>query len=251
LNPKRVVVIIQARMGSSRLPGKVLADIQGEPMLTWVVERCRLASRVNEVIVATSSDSRDDPIVSFCEQQGYPVLRGNESDVLDRYHQAANLYKAEVIVRITGDCPFIDPDLIDEAVKAILESKPPVDLVVNRLPWERTYPIGLDVEVCIEEALETAWFEAQEAHQRQHVMPFIYEHPERFSILQLNADKDYGAMRWTVDTIEDLQFVRQVASLLGERECFRWRDVLQVLDAHPNLQEINAEVNHKTHRDVE
>lgn len=251
MSAQKVAAIIQARMGSRRLPGKVLASIRGEPMLVWVVERSRLAACVDEVIVATTMSAQDDPIVELCDRQGYPVCRGEESDVLDRYWQAADVFAADIVVRITGDCPFIDPQLIDGAVQVLLKSDPPAELVLNRLPWERTYPIGLDVEVCTIGALRTAWQEAQEPHQRQHVMPFLYEHPDRFRIILLNADQDYGGLRWTVDTAEDLEFVRRAAALLGERDRFRWRDVLKLMEAQPDLKEINAQVEHKTHRDVE
>jgi spore coat polysaccharide biosynthesis protein SpsF len=246
-----VVAVIQARMGSTRLPGKVLETILGEPMLCWVVDRTRLAALVEEVVVATTIEQADDAVVELCQQKGYPFYRGSEGDVLDRYWQAANLHDADVVVRITADCPLIDPGLIDEAVETLLTSKPPLDFVANRLPWERTYPIGLDVEVCSSRALGEAWRDGKETHQREHVMPFIYEHPDRFRILLLNAEEDYGELRWTVDTGEDLEFIRQVVRKLPGRLDFNWRDVLSALEDNPELAKINANVQHKTHQDVE
>jgi spore coat polysaccharide biosynthesis protein SpsF len=251
MSKRKVVAIIQARMGSTRLPGKVLEPIQGDPMLCWVVDRTRLAGSVDEVVVATTFERADDTIVELCQRKNFPFYRGSPGDVLDRYWQAANLHETDVIVRITADCPFIDPDLIDDAVETLLTSEPPLDFVANRLPWERTYPIGLDVEVCTSRILGIAWRNAKEKHQREHVMPYIYEHPDRFHTLLLNAEDDYGAFRWTVDTTEDLEFIRQVVKELPGRLDFHWHDVLHVVKANPELAEINANVEHKTHHDVE
>ena len=247
----RVVAIVQARMSSSRLAGKVLEPIQGEPMLAWVVDRSRLAKMVDEVVVATSSDDADIPIVNLCTLKDYPCYRGDATDVLDRIWKTAHAYKADVIVRITADCPLIDPDLIDATVETLMGSDPGVDFATTRLPWQRTYPIGLDVEACTRKVLEIAWQEAREPHQREHVMPYVYENPDRFSIVQLNAEHDYGNLRWTVDTKEDLEFVREIAARLPNSSSFRWRDILTLLEENPELKAINASVEHKTHRDVE
>lgn len=250
MSKPRVVAIIQARMNSTRLPGKVLAQIQGEPMLTWVVDRARLAKNLAEVVVATTTDESDNAIVQLCHSRAIDVTRGHPVDVLDRYWNAVEAFDAEVIVRLTADCPLIDPELIDETVNTVVNAEKTVDFAATRLPWKRTYPIGLDVEVCTRDALKTAWHEASEAHQREHVMPYLYENPDRFSIVQLNADRDYGNLRWTVDTEEDLQFVRELTSRLGDRSVFRWRDILSLLTEYPELSAINAGVEHKSHKDV-
>jgi spore coat polysaccharide biosynthesis protein SpsF len=170
--------------------------------------------------------------------------------VLDRYWRVLEESGADIIVRLTADCPFIDPDLIDESVRVLLDAESPVDFVATRLPWERTYPIGLDVEVCTREALHIAWEEADEIYQREHVMPYLYENPERFRIVLLHADNDYGDLRWTVDTKEDLAFIREVATRLSNRKTFRWRDILAILTEEPELKAINADVVHKKHKDV-
>jgi len=246
----RVIAIVQARMKSTRLPGKVLESIQGEPMLTWVVDRAMLAKTLAEVIVATTTDESDDAIVKHCHVRNFSVIRGDPEDVLDRYWKTAEAFNAEIIVRLTADCPLIDPELIDETVNALVQAEKPVDFAATRLPWQRTYPIGLDVEVCTREALRTAWKEAEEIHQREHVMPFIYENPERFNIVLLNAEKDYGNLRWTVDTKEDLDFVRELATRLPDHNSFRWRDILSLVTGDPKLKAINMGVAHKSHRDV-
>jgi spore coat polysaccharide biosynthesis protein SpsF len=246
----RVVAIVQARMGSTRLPGKVLADIGGAPMLVRVVERARGSREVHDVWVATTAEPEDDAIDRLCTQRGYPVYRGSTQDVLDRFVQTARLAQADVIVRLTADCPLLDPALVGLTVRAFLDAVPPADLAVNRLPGERTYPIGLDTEVVSRVALERAWREAREPHQREHVLPYLYDPPGRFRVVRLDADQDYGALRWTVDTPQDLEFVRQVVSRLEAEGAFGWRDVLALVQKEPALALINAEVAHKTHRDV-
>ena len=246
----RCVAIVQARMGSTRLPGKVLAEIGGKPMLAWVIDRARLAQSLDDVSVATSIENEDQPIVDLCREQGYACCRGNMADVLDRYHHCADGSNAEVVVRLTADCPLIDPGLIDQTVEAFLVSDPPVAFATNRLPWDRTYPIGLDVEVCSKDVLDTAWREAELPHQREHVMPFIYENPERFSILELRSETNYGDMRWTVDTQADLHLIREIVERLGVQDDFTWMDVLALFESDPGLKQMNIDIQQKNHLDV-
>lgn len=247
----RVVAIIQARMGSSRLPGKVLRDIHGKPMLAWVVERTRKASSVSEVMVATTSDPSDDMVEQVCRQMSIPCFRGNIYDVLDRYYQAAREAQADVVVRITADCPLIDAGLIDTVVQRFVAEK--VDFAANRLPppYQRTYPIGLDVEVVSFQALQRAWQEASEKHEREHVLPYLYESPGRFKTLTVDHETDLGSYRWTVDTFEDLEFIQKLFTLLPDTENFTWLDVLKIVEKNPQLSEINAGVSHKTFTDVD
>ena len=272
---EKVVAIIQARMGASRLPGKVLLDIGGEPMLVRVVERTRRSKVVDEVVVATSLDHSDDPIEQMCSQRGLACHRGSLHDVLDRYYHAARSFSAEVIVRITAACPVIDPLVIDQTLYAfygngsslITEDVPdqkglsPVrplmapawDFTTNRLPppWKRTFPIGLDTEICTFSALEIAWQEATQPYQREHVMPFIYEHDERFKVLQVNHDPDYGDFRWTVDTPQDLELLRQIYELFGGRDDFSWLEVLDLFQRDPDLAKINSGVSHNDYHDFD
>lgn len=246
-----VIAIIQARRKASRLPDKVLLDLAGEPMLVRVVERARRAQRLNGVVVATTTDPGDDAVEALCRQRGYACTRGSMHDVLDRYYQAARQYQADVIVRLTADCPLIDPQVIDETVDACLESH--ADFAANRLPppWRRTYPIGLDTEVCTFAALETAWKEADQPHQREHVMPFFYEHPERFRIRVVDCALDLGSLRWTVDTTEDLELLRRIYAHFGGRDDFSWLEVLELVQRQPELMQINAGVQHKDYREVD
>ena len=251
-NPRpRTVAIVQARMASSRLPGKVLATIGSRPMLAWVVERTRRAKHVDDVIVATTTAESDAPVADYCRSAGYPVFRGSPLDVLDRFYQAALIYKAQVIVRLTADCPFIDPQEIDRVVTVFQEKE--VDFAANRLPppWKRTFPIGLDTEVCSFAALERAWKETGQLHDREHVMPYLYEVEGRFKVWVVEHEPGYGHIRWTVDAPPDLELVRQVAVYFDGRDDFTWYEVLALFEQHPELAQINAGVAHKRGDDVD
>ena len=247
----KTAAIIQGRMASSRLRGKILQEIEGKPMLAWVVDQARKARRVDEVIVATTTDPSDDPVEEFCRQRAITCYRGSMHDVLDRFYQAARLAQAEVVVRFTADCPLIDPQLVDEVVAEFLRSG--ADFAANRLPppFKRTYPIGLDTEVASFSALERAWKEATARHDREHVMPYLYEVEGRFHVVRLEYKQDFGWMRWTVDTAQDLELIRQVAARLKGRPDFTWLDVVAIFQREPELAQINASVQHRTMFDVD
>ncbi len=263
---RRVVAIIQARMGSARLPGKVLLDIAGLPMLARVRTRASRAASVHQTLIATTTDPSDDALQEYCAAHNFALTRGSSYDVLDRYYQAARTSQADVIVRITGDCPVIDPGLLDEVVNILLREN--LDFACNRLPppAARTYPIGLDTEVCTFSALERAWREARQPQQREHVMPYFYENtaltkvsdqlstgvsPRGFRMAVLNHMPDLGSLRWTVDTAEDLEFMRQVYARFDGRDDFSWTEVLSLIQREPQLMEINAGVKHKTLDDID
>ena len=206
-------------MASSRLPGKVLKEIDGEAMLGHVVARARQAKTIDEVVVATTTEPEDAQIEKYCQEHNIPVYRGSLNDVLDRFYQAARIYHAGAVVRLTADCPLLDPGVVDHTVEVFLQSG--VDFAANRLPppFKRTYPIGLDTEVCTFAALEQAWKEARAPYEREHVMPYLYDVDGRFNIIRVDYEQDYGDLRWTVDTPEDLELVRQVfARLAGSRK---------------------------------
>ncbi len=247
----RTVAIIQGRMGSSRLPGKILMDIAGEPMLMRVVERARLAKTVDEVVFATTTDPSDDPVAEFCQARAIPCWRGSLLDVLDRFYQAARHFNAGTIVRLTADCPLLDPGLVDETVALFRRQQ--ADFAANRLPppYRRTYPIGLDCEVCTFAALERAWREASAPHEREHVMPYLYEVQGRFKVAVLDKEVNYGHLRWTVDTAQDLELVRQLYARLAGKENFTWLDVLAIFEREPGLAKINADVTHRNMYDVD
>jgi spore coat polysaccharide biosynthesis protein SpsF len=241
--------IIQARMSSTRLPGKVLLDLAGEPMLARVVERTGRSRRIDRVIVATTLEPEDEPIVEFCRSRGWNVFRGSRDDVLDRYYQAALLDGADPIVRITSDCPLIDPAIVDRVVEQLgpsNETASPADYASNINP-RRTFPRGLDVEAFSFAALSTAWKEDREATGREHVTPFLYRHPERFRIALLESDRPAAAIhRWSVDTPEDYELLGRIYSHFQNTE-FGWLDVLDCLNLHPDWVEINSHVAQKPH----
>jgi spore coat polysaccharide biosynthesis protein SpsF len=238
---KRVVAIIQARMGSTRLPGKVLKDLAGDTMLARVISRLRATNLINEVLVATTNLPVDDAIVAECRRCCVRVARGDQDDVLDRYFQAAQLAGADVVVRITSDCPLIDPEITEKTIRAFLENQP--DYASNTIV--RTYPRGLDTEVISLKALARAWTEARKPYEREHVTPYLLEHPSDFVLLSVTGDGDYSGFRWTVDTLEDLEFVQAVYFRLGRKLGFSWRDVLDLLNRAPELLELNRSVKQK------
>lgn len=231
-----VVAIIQAHMGSTRLLGKVMKELAGEPMLARVVNRTQRAQTLDSVVVATTAQPDDDAIAELCAEHGWPCFRGSEKDVLDRYYHASVAHKVDVVVRITSDCPLIDPEIVDRVVQEFLDSRC-LDYVSNTLS-PRTFPRGLDVEVMAFDALERAWHEDDNPARREHVTPYIYRHPEKFKLHAVTSDVDYSHMRWTVDTSEDLAFVRKIYEHFGN-DRFSWRDVLRVLEEHPEWVEIN------------
>lgn len=234
--------IIQARMGSTRLPGKVLKDLLGKPMLVHVVERTRRAKALNSVIVATTTRPDDDVIARLCEQKGYPYFRGSLEDLLDRYYQTAVQFKVDNVVRITSDCPLIEPEIIDRTVYEFLNHSPALDYASNFLT--RTFPRGLDIEVMSFKALQKAWQEDNNPAWREHVTPYIYRHPEKFQIHNVTGDTDYSQMRWTVDTPEDMELVRRIYQYFQNNK-FTWIQVLDLLKIHPDWLEINQDIRQK------
>jgi len=237
-----LVAIIQARMGSSRLPGKVLKDIYGRTMLGRVVRRAGRSGLIDKLVVATTKEKADDAIVSECESLGVSTFRGSEVDVLDRYYQAARAFSANCIVRITSDCPLIDPEIIDCVTQAFLDGS--LDYASNTL--QSTYPRGLDVEVFTFDALERAWHEALQDFEHVHVTPYIYRHPERFKMLSVTGDEDWSCYRWTVDTREDLSLIRAVYAKIDRDDLFSWRDALELFKRKPNMAEINRHIRQKS-----
>ncbi len=237
----RIVAIIQARMGSTRLPGKVLKPLGGHPVLACVVDRVRRSRRIDEVVVATTVLPADEAIVGLCRSRGWACERGSAEDLLDRYYRSAVAHRAEVVVRITSDCPVIDPGVTDSVIDAFLAS--PCDYASNTLE-PRTYPRGLDTEVVAFPALERAWREDDNPAWREHVTPYLYRHPERFRLRRVAEDRDLSFHRWTLDTPEDYELLRRIYDALGN-DAFAWTDVLRLLDDHPDWIELNRNVAQK------
>jgi spore coat polysaccharide biosynthesis protein SpsF len=240
-----IVAIIQARMGSSRLPGKVLKDLGGETVLARVVRRLQRSRQIARIIVATTTAPGDEVIVAECDRLQALCFRGAEQDVLDRYYQAARANAADAVVRVTSDCPLIDPELVDETVEVFRDKH--ADYASNVFP--RTYPRGLDTEVFSFDALDRAWREAREAHQREHVTPYLYEHPQIFKLASLSGAADYSRYRWTLDTREDLELLRAIYSRFDGRDDFSWKEVLRLMESEPELAELNSQVLQKSVRE--
>jgi spore coat polysaccharide biosynthesis protein SpsF len=233
-----ILAILQARMSSTRLPGKVLKSILGRPMLAWQIDRILHSKTIDRLVVATSQESSDDPIESLCEANQIACYRGALHDVLARFYGAAKAFgPAGHVIRLTGDCPLIDWTIIDAAVE--LQRSAGSDLAGNGI--ERTYPDGLDVEVISFSALDRAHREANDASAREHVTQYIYRHPERFRLAHLTQTPDLGALRWTVDTPADFEMVEKVfTGLAGRNNNFLQQDVLDFLKDHPEIAAINA-----------
>ena len=239
----KTVLIVQARMTSTRLPGKVLLPLAGEPMLMRLVQRLRRVQRADGMVIATTTNPTDNPIATLCAQLDVPCHRGSEHDVLSRYADAARLHGADVVVRITSDCPLIDPALIDQVIEVYEEGDS--DYVSNMLP--PTWPYGMAVEVFSAAALAQAHAEASQSAEREHVTPFIYWHPERYRLRNLASPVDLSHHRWTVDTPEDYELVRRLfETLIPAHPEFTQADVLAVLDAHPDWLRINQHIQQKS-----
>jgi spore coat polysaccharide biosynthesis protein SpsF (cytidylyltransferase family) len=237
----RTVALIQARMGSTRLPGKVLAPLAGTTLLDLMIERLVPTPGLDAIAVATSDLARDDAVAAVAEAAGIGVVRGSEQDVLDRFHRGARQLGADIVVRITADCPLVDPELIGRLIA--FREREGLDyaaIPTSPVPDEagiRRFPDGLDGELFTAAALEIAWTEATSAFEREHVSPFIKE-SSRFTRGFMESDVDLAHERWTVDYAQDLDFVRAVVDRLG-RDC-GYRDILALLEREPELRELNA-----------
>jgi spore coat polysaccharide biosynthesis protein SpsF len=243
-------------MSSQRFPGKVLAALptEADPSLTvldWTLARVRRSRAVTDLVVATSTDTVDDAIAAHCAPRAIAVYRGSRDDVLDRCYRAAVAAGAEVVVRITADCPLVDPEVLAEVVE--LQERSGAEFAANRrpAPAPRRFPIGLDVEVAELAALERAWREARAPHEREHVMPYLYEVAGRFRTAALDADVDAGDVRWTVDTRADLEAVRELVRRAGATPETPWRTLLEVWRAAPEIAALNAAVEQRDARTID
>ncbi|MFH2106795.1 MAG: glycosyltransferase family protein [Candidatus Micrarchaeota archaeon] len=243
----KIVCIIQARMGSTRLPGKIMKEIAGRPILWHVIERVKRSKKISSIVIATTTNHEDDQVERFCKDNRLFLFRGSMDDVLDRYYNAARQNNADVIVRVTSDCPLVDPDVLDELVNLFLGGN--YDYVSNNKP--PSYPHGLDAEVFSFAALEKAWKEAKLSAEREHVTPYMRKNPGLFRIGNLRNKADLSKMRWTVDFEEDYLLVKKIYSLLGKKAIshdFNFSEILRILNVHPELQKMNENVKWKETR---
>jgi spore coat polysaccharide biosynthesis protein SpsF len=240
----KVVAITQARMTSTRLPGKIMMEAAGKTLLEHHLERLRRAGTIDEIVLATTENSEDDPTADLGNQLGVSVFRGSEHDVLARYHGAAKASDADVVVRVTSDCPLIDPQVTDRTVQAFLDQSAELDYVSNRLV--HTFPRGLDTEVLHFAALDEAFNEATDRPDREHVTLFVWRQPDRYRLLNVACDRDLSRHRWTVDTKEDFDLMaRMIDALYPDDPEFGMEAGIALLDQHPEWSTWNAHIEQK------
>ena len=236
-----VVTVIQARIGSSRLPGKVMLSLSGKPLLIRMYERVAMAKKAGKIIIATSTNPNDDQIEELCIDNNISYYRGNENDLLDRHYKAALKYGADAVVKIPSDCPLIDPHVIDKVITTYLDNHDNYDFVSNLHP--ATFPDGNDVEVISFQTLERTWQEATRDFEREHTTPYIWENPNKFSLgnVEWEAKLNYSSThRWTIDYEEDYIFIRTVyEELYHKKPNFTLYDILNLLEDKPFIYEIN------------
>ncbi len=232
-------VIIQARVGSTRLPNKVLLKVLDKTILEYVITRVKQAKQVDRVLVATTTNKSDSRIVNLAKKLGVDIYCGSENDLLDRFFQTAKLFKIKNIVRITADCPLIDPDIIDRVINLYFKSK--VDYCSNIL--KRSFPVGLDVEIFSFDALRSAWEKARFPSEREHVTPYIIKHPDKFKLKNIAFKRNLSDKRWTLDRKEDFKLIKAVLeSLIPRNHNFRMPDVIKFLNKTPNLEKLNNHI---------
>jgi spore coat polysaccharide biosynthesis protein SpsF (cytidylyltransferase family) len=232
----RVVAIIQARMGSTRLPGKTIADISGKPLIVRIIDRIKASKTIDKIIIATTLLPEDDVLENLATNNHVACYRGSTDDVLDRFYQTAKKFGADIIVRITADDPFKDPEIVDLCCRYLLEH-PTLDYVSNTM--KPTYPEGLDIEVFRFRTLEIAWRSAKLSSEHEHVTPFIWKNPGIFHCVNIENDEDLSGYRWTLDYPEDLQFTQAVYEKMDDNGIFHMRDILVLLKKYPFLSKIN------------
>jgi spore coat polysaccharide biosynthesis protein SpsF len=233
-------IFIQARMGSTRLPGKVLLDLGGLPVLVRQWHRVRETRNVTEVVVITSTDPGDDPIEEVCKTHRLPSFRGSRDDCLDRHYKAAKYFKSDFIFKIPSDCPLSDPQINTKVVKILTETAGELDYVSNYHP--PTFPDGLDCEGCTFDILERAWVESTKAFQREHTFPYVWDNPELFSIGNLvnPVGNMFMTYRWTLDYKDDYDFIKRVYQEFDYSNQFYFKDIIELLNNHPEISAINS-----------
>lgn len=237
-----VTAIIQARMGSSRLPGKILKEVNGKSLLLHQINRLRLCKEIDQIVIATTTEKIDHQIVTFCEKNNVLFYRGSEQDVLDRYYRAWEQYGGDTVVRLTSDCPLIDPETVDEILTFFKANQ--FDYVSNTI--DRTYPRGLDTEVFTREVLETIHEKAYLERDREHVTAYIYTNPNQFNIGSFIGKEDYSKYRWTVDTEEDFQLIKNIfEAFTGKEEQLILSNIVKVMEENSEWIHLNDFIEQK------
>ena len=236
---KKIVGICQIRMGSTRLPGKALADLAGYPMLSVLIQRVLPSRLVDAFAIATTDLPGDDPIALVAGEFDLYCYRGSVNDCLDRIYRTAAVFEPDIVVRLTGDNPFVDGRIIDWVLTAFLDAQ-----TCDYMCLGESFPLGLSVEVLSFQALKKAWKEEKKPLFSEHVTPFITRSPERFKVAELSSSEDFSHMRWTVDTLEDLAFARCVFESLGSLD-FTWQEAVSAVNTHPEWMELNRKIKQR------
>ena len=238
------LIIVQARMTSTRLPGKVMKVVCGKPLLEHLIDRLKRVKYADRIVIATTVNETDDIIVELCKKLDISYYRGSEEDVLGRYYETAVEYGGDIIIRITSDCPVIDPEVVDYLINFFTNNTEKYDYVSNTL--ERSYPKGMDAEVISFKTLKEAHFNAYEPYDREHVTPFIKKRPQQFRLYNILYKRDISNCRWTLDTPEDLELISKIfESLYYQNTFFSLKDMLDQMERTPKWETINAHVGTK------
>ncbi|MFX4261970.1 cytidylyltransferase domain-containing protein [Pelotomaculum propionicicum] len=240
----KTVIIVQARMTSTRLPGKVLKPVLGKPLLSYQIERLRNVKLADELVIATTTNETDQPLIDLCTSLNVPYFRGSEDDVLARYYGAAMAYRADTVVRLTSDCPVIDPGVVDKIINYYNVHLPLYNYVSNTL--KRSFPRGMDTEVFSVNVLKEIFFEATAPADREHVTPFIYKNPGRYKLANVLCEYDESRHRWTVDTMEDYELIKRIIeALYPQNPNYILDDILKLFEKNPDWFLINSLVEQK------
>lgn len=240
----KVTAIVQARMGSTRLPGKIMLPLHDKTVLGHVITRLQRSHYINEIVVATSNLPADKIILTEAECHQVQTFTGSEQNVLERFFEAARIYHPDLIVRITADCPLIDPGIIDAMLKRYIDNRSAIDYMSNTI--HRCFPRGLDVEIFTIDTLAKAYQFAEQWDEKEHVTPYIYRHPEQFRLVMFTHTADYSRYRWTLDTQEDFIFIQEVyRHLYVKNPSFTWLEVIQLMQKDPDLVKINEHIHQK------
>lgn len=240
----RIILIVQARMNSTRLPGKILLKVLDIPLLGFQIQRLQRVRQMTEIVLATSRQATDEPLLLFCKETRIPLYRGSEENVLERYYEAAKSFSADIVIRISGDCPLIDPAIVDQGISMFIDNFPCYDYISNT--HQRTFPRGMDVEIFTFDALKKSYEEAQSLAEKEHVTPYIYRHPELFKIGQFLFSSNQSDYRLTVDTLEDFHLIKKILEeLYPVNPEFTLEDILELLRLHPDWVKINSHIQQK------
>lgn len=240
----KTVLVNQARMGSTRLPGKVLKPVLGKPLLSYQLERLQRISSLDDLVIATTTHPSDDELQNYCHQNNVSCFRGSEENVLSRFLQVAEDHNADVLVRVTADCPLIDPDVCETVIQTFFKKQSEYDYVSNCL--ERSFPRGLDTEVFSVEALKKAHGLIKEQKHREHVTSYFYQNPDVFRCFNVASEKNHSSYRWTVDTKEDFYVIEEILkNIYPNNPRFSTQDVLRFLETRPDLVIANAHIEQK------